>query len=79
MIIVFYDLILKSKSSELYKFKCGFKENYKKTDLGELSWCLGIHTTQARWLLNDRFCFQSGDWTTYLVCREAIYNYSILC
>jgi len=41
------DLIPTSNSSDLLsKVKAGLKENYVMTDLGELSWCLGIQVAQ---------------------------------
>ena len=49
VIIALYvdDLILTSNSSDLLsKVKVALKENYKMTDLGELSWCLGIQVAQ---------------------------------
>jgi hypothetical protein len=43
------DLILASNSSDLLsKVKVALKENYKMTDLGELSWCLGIQVAQCQ-------------------------------
>jgi len=42
------DLILASNSSDLLsKVKLALKQNYKMTDLGELSWCLGIQVAQC--------------------------------
>jgi hypothetical protein len=51
VIIALYvdDLILTSNSSDLLsKVKVSLKENYKMTDLGELSWCLGIQVAQCQ-------------------------------
>ena len=51
VIIALYvdDLILTSNSSDLLsKVKVALKENYKMTDLGELSWCLGIQVAQCQ-------------------------------
>ena len=51
VIIALYvdDLILTSNSSALLsKVKIALKENYKMTDLGELSWCLGIQVAQCQ-------------------------------
>ena len=51
VIIALYvdDLILTSNSSDLLsKVKSALKEKYKMTDLGELSWCLGIQVAQCQ-------------------------------
>ena len=43
------DLIVTSNSSDLLsKVKVALQENYKMTDLGELSWCLGIQVAQCQ-------------------------------
>jgi hypothetical protein len=48
VIIALYDddLVVTSNSDLLSKVKVALKENYKMTDLGELSWCLGIQVAQ---------------------------------
>jgi len=51
VIIALYvdDLVVTCNSSDLLsKIKVALKENYKMTDLGELSWCLGIQVTQCQ-------------------------------
>jgi hypothetical protein len=51
VIIALYvdDFILTSNSSDLVsKVKIALKEKYKMTDLGELSWCLGIQVAQCQ-------------------------------
>jgi hypothetical protein len=51
VIITLYvdDLIVTCNSSDLLsKVKVALKENHKMTDLGELSWCLGIQVAQCQ-------------------------------
>jgi hypothetical protein len=51
VIIALYvdDLMLTSNSSDLLsKVKVALKQNYKMTDLGELSWCLRIQVAQCQ-------------------------------
>jgi hypothetical protein len=35
-----------------------------------------VHGLSGRWFFDYRFCFQNLDWTTDLVCKEAVNNYS---
>jgi hypothetical protein len=56
VIIALYidDLVLTSNSSDLLsKVKAALKEDYKMTELGKLSWCLGIQVGLEKFGMQD--------------------------